>query len=416
MEHPLLRRDLQLIPARVQGRRLIAFLDPLRLVDGDLALDMGLYAILELLDGRHSVRDIQRSLSDRFTEVSVTLDRLTSFIESLDKNYLLESERFRARKDRLHKDFGAATDRCPVHAGKAYDADPSALASFIAAVEAALPPPAIDLSKSSIAGILAPHIDIGVAKSTYVDLYRHLRGRHYDRVVILGINHQIQRGLYCLCEKGFITPFGTLETDRPFVEELRQRLSPETIDADDFGHKVEHSIEFQTVFLHYYLAKPFKIVPVLCGGIHEFLLGGMSLFEDQGFQNTVALLSDMISRDDARTLVVAAVDFSHVGLKFGHQNPADVLLQEALESDREILSLLEQGRAEGVFLHAKRTRDQFNVCGLPSIILFAQLMKNYRGIQLAHHAYREAATASAVTYASMVFFDHLAVPDESLPT
>jgi len=415
MEHPLLRRDLQLIPARVQERRLIAFLDPLRLVDGDLAIDMWLYAILELLDGQHSVRDIYQSLSERFAEVSITLDQLTSFIESLDTKYLLESKRFRIRKDELYREFSAATDRYPVHAGKAYNDDPSALASFIAAVEEALPPPAVDLSTSPIAGILAPHIDISVAKSTYVDLYRHLRGRHYDRVIILGINHQIQNGLYCLCEKGFITPFGRLETDRPFVEELKQRLSPKTIDTDDFGHKMEHSVEFQTVFLHYYLAKPFKIVPVLCGGIHEYLLGGMSLFDDEGFQETVALLSDMISRDDARTLVVAAVDFSHVGLKFGHQSAADELLQGALENDREILSLLEQGKAEGVFLHARRTGDQFNVCGLPSIILFAQLMENYRGIQLAHHTYREAATASAVNYASMVFVDPLAIYEGSPP-
>ena len=403
MENPLLRRDLQLIPARVQGRRLIAFLDPLKLVAGDLALDMELYAVIELLDGRHSIQDIQLSLVKKFGGMQVGTDDLESFLEDLDRYYLLESDRFKAEKDRIYREFGAACDRRPVHAGKAYAGEASALASFISEVEEKLPPLSEDVSGSNIVGILAPHIDIGAAKSTYVDLYRRLQGKRYERAIILGINHQMQDGLYCLCEKRFITPFGRIDPDISFINELKKRLPSGTLSSDDFGHKMEHSIEFQTVFLHHYLANPFKIVPVLCGGIHEFLFEGKNLFEDRGFQKTVQTLTDMIGEEDGRTLVVAAVDFSHVGLKFGHQSAADTLLPKAMENDREIISFIEHGKAEALFENARATKDCFNVCGFPSIILFTALMRQCSGRRLDHRIYREEATASAVTYASMIF-------------
>ena len=88
--------------------------------------------------------------------------------------------------------------------------------------------------------------------------------------------------------------------------------------------RCEHSIEFQTVFLHHYL-KGTPIVPILCGGIHEFLFAKQSPFEDGRFMGFVESIREQTTKR-GKVLFVAGVDFSHVGLKFGDGMPADSIL------------------------------------------------------------------------------------------
>ncbi|MCK9273836.1 MAG: AmmeMemoRadiSam system protein B [Syntrophales bacterium] len=403
MEKPQLRRDLQLIPAAVKGRRVIVFMDPLRLAEGNLVCDMELFTVLVHLDGNHSYDEIKKQLVKAPDGVTIGLAPLRSLLDSLDKYYLLENDRFRNHMDNLHKEFKALSFRRPVHAGKAYEGDPLQLAADISSIEEELPLIHDDSSDLPIAGILAPHIDIGVAKSTYVDLYRRIKGKSYERVIILGINHQVQDGLYCVSSKNFITPFGRIEPDIPFINELQKFLPQGTLTADDFGHKMEHSIEFQTTFLHHYLTPSFKIVPILCGSIHEFIHERKSIFDDIRFRKTAEMLLKAVTGSNSRTLIISAVDLSHIGLKFGHQKTADDLLSNALFNDRLILSFIKDPNAGAIFEHSLKTEDRYNVCGLPSIILFTKVMEGFRGKCLAHRVYHEKATSSAVTYASMIF-------------
>ena len=153
--------------------------------------------------------------------------------------------------DSLFTAFSRQEPRLCVHAGKSYDSDPERLARFIEESASELPPPEFHLPE--IHAVVAPHIDIRVARHTYVNAYRHLKGRQYDLAVILGINHHHQDGLFCVSPKNFMTPFGEIRTDRDFVEALGKSALPGTLTTHDFGHKIEHSIEFQTIFLHHYL-------------------------------------------------------------------------------------------------------------------------------------------------------------------
>ena len=100
---------------------------------------------------------------------------------------------------------------------------------------------------------------------------------------------------------------------------------------------------------------------------------------------------------------MSGVDFSHVGYKFGHSLPAASLLGRATANDRVIIESLMNARAEDIFQNARETGDQFNVCGLTSMMLFSSLIGRCTAELLDHGTYDEPATNSAVTFASMVF-------------
>jgi len=402
MRHPRLRQDIQLVPTTVEGQRMIMFIDPLRLADNSFALDIQLLPILRLLTGTNDLRDIQMELMRQQSGRLIPLAEIAEFVEKLDEIYLLDNDHFRQKVNLLYETFNRQVDRDPAHAGKCYPQDSDRFSHFIEEVETNLPPWPLDFRAEDIAGMLAPHIDIMIAKHTYINLYRHLRGHQYDLVIIFGINHEWQDGLYSITEKNFITPFGKLETDREFITELRGRVPKGTLATNDYGHRTEHSIEFQTIFLHYYVENPIRIVPILCGGLHDFIHRRQNVFADERFMAMCAAITDLTQKSGKKTLMIAGVDFSHVGLKFGHRMPAETLIDMARTNDTRIISHLSAGKPEKIFEGAIVNQDQFQVCGLPSILIVSKLLQDCTATLLSHETYDEKATRSAVTYASMI--------------
>lgn len=401
IEKPALRTDIQMVMTLVEGRRMIVFQDPHDLGNQRIAVDAGAVPLLQMLDGRHEIRDIQRELTNRGGGRQIPLSDIEEFLGSLDRAFLLNSETFRREMDSLFTAFSRQERRLCVHAGKSYDSDPERLARFIEESASELPPPEFHLPE--IHAVVAPHIDIRVARHTYVNAYRHLKGRKYDLAVILGINHNHQDGLFCVSPKNFMTPFGEIRTDRDFVEALGKSARPGTLTTHDFGHKIEHSIEFQTIFLHHYL-KETPIVPILCGGIHEYLFARQNPLGDSRFLGFVEAIRAEVKKR-GKVLFVAGVDFSHVGLKFGDGAPAESILERAQANDRLILDSLLAGNGRAIYENAAGTGDQYKVCGFPALVLLAELMTGRKGILLDYQAYREPATSSAVTYASALFTD-----------
>ena len=403
MQKPRLRSDIQMVASTMEGRRVITFHDPLQLGGRTVAVDMSLLPLLELLDGRHDIRDIQMEMMSRQGGRLIFQTEIESFLNQLDRTFLLDSDLFRERMQKIREEFGSAAKRAFVHGGKCYDTDPARLSRFIEEIEYTLPPDdGQDLK--NICGILSPHIDIQVAQRTYVGAYRLLKGRSYDLVIILGVNHNPQDGLYSLSGKNYLTPYGELPADRDLVRDLREKLPKGTLSSDDFGHKMEHSIEFQTLFIHHYLKNSIPIVPILCGSLHEFILGGENLFGDERYQAMLAALRDVIRQREGKVLCVAGVDFAHVGLKFGDTLPADTLLPRTRLNDERIISCILNGETEKIFQNAVETKDQYKVCGLPAIILLSDLLRDSHRKLMAYETYDESMTQSAVTYASALFY------------
>jgi AmmeMemoRadiSam system protein B len=407
MQNPLLRADIQPVTTTVEGRRIIMFHDPYQLTDERISIDMQLLPVLQILDGRHDLRDIQMILMKGQGGSIVHISEVESLIERLDHACLLNSEFFHHKMSALRADFMNQKNRFPAYAGKSYTSGSEQLSQFIQNVESNLKPLNSENSEDSITGILAPHIDIKIAGETYVNTYRRLKGKHYDLVIVLGINHQSQNGLFSVSDKSYVTPFGDIETDRAFISDLKRNVPKGALSSDDFGHKIEHSIEFQTIFLKYYLTAPFVIAPILCGSVHEFIFKKENLFSDARFQGMVQTLNMLIQERKGRTLIVAGVDLSHVGLKFGDSLPAESTLTQARSNDEAILSFLTRDEPEKILQHAIETQDQYHVCGLPAILLFANLLRKSRADILHFETYDERETQSAVNYASIIFTESL---------
>lgn len=402
MDKPALRNDIQITAAMVSGRRMLLFRDPLQLSSEGIALDPHLLPMLRILDGRHDLADIQLELTRCRGGVLFPLSDVESILEILDRSCLLDSRYFRDRLALVHSEFLSQQVRPAAFAGKSYPASGNDLKLFIEDGEKEIQAPAPEPG-GAVTGIVAPHIDIQVAKKTYVHAYRHARERHYKTVVILGINHQMQDGLYSVSNKDYETPLGPMRTDKPFVRDLRRMLPDGTLASNDFGHKIEHSIEFQTVFLKHYLPGDCTIVPILCGSFHEIIFSGRDLLTEERFTAMIEALGTLLNKREAPVLLVAGVDFSHIGLKFGDPQPGESLLPQSLANDRKILACLEQADTAGILANALETQDRYKVCGLPALLTFSKLMEGTRGKVLGHEAYREPATGSAVTYASLLF-------------
>ena len=403
MDKPVLRREIQPFATIIKGRQMIAFHDPYHLADHNIALDIHTLPILQCLDGEHDLRDIQMMLMQRQGGRIVYISQIESFIETLNRACLLNSEFFIHKMNGLRSKFTNRQNRPPVHAGKSYIAEPGQLSQFIQDTENNLNHENIRHIPDTITGIIAPHIDIKVAGDVYINTYSSLKGKQYDRVVIFGINHHEQEGLYCISEKNYVTLFGELNTDRHFISDLRKRVPEGTLTPDDFGHMTEHSIEFQTIFLHYYLQGSFSLVPILCGSIHEFIQKKKDILSDKRFLGMVDAMKGLIQEGKGKTLLVAGVDLSHIGRKFGDQVAADAILPQATANDEAILSFLARGEPENVSQNAVDTQDRYRVCGLPALLLFSCLLKESRADILHFDTYRERETQSAVNYASLIF-------------
>jgi len=180
------------------------------------------------------------------------------------------------------------------------------------------------------------------------------------------------------------------------------KVGGDILSTDDFVHRDEHSIEFQLIFLQHILGGSyFTLVPVLCGS----LLGSLPIYTREAYRSEggrfLQVLADAAKEDE--TILVAGVDFSHIGQKFGHDMPASFMITESEKHDRELLRLLCDGDAHGFWEESIKVEDKFNVCGFSALACLLEVLPPSHGKLLAYETYREEPTKSAVSFAAVIF-------------
>jgi hypothetical protein len=206
-----------------------------------------------------------------------------------------------------------------------------------------------------------------------------------------------------LTEKDFETPFGVIKSDREGVRAL-QKAGRDVVSPHDFVHRAEHSIEFQTLFLaHLWEDAPFTLVPILCGS----LKGTLPEYRREAYLQRAGaflkVLADLLLDPLQETLLVAGVDFSHIGMKFGHQMDAAALLNEALAHDRRLLEALSQRDPTGFWEESIRVDDRYNVCGFSAMACLLEVLPFSQGRILDYQTWQEEPTRSAVSFAAAAF-------------
>jgi len=405
MENPKIRA-VEAFPVEQQDQTLICLRDPSGLAPEPIMLGMGAYFIVTLFDGRMSLRDIQAAFAKRFGEM-IPLDKLDELIAALDRAYFLDSPAFHDRERRVREEFLASPDRPAALAGLCYEKDPAKLRLELAAF---FDPPegpgraATQKKSAALAGLIAPHIDPRRGAAAYAHAYYELMAHEPpELVVILGTSHYgAGPELFSATRKNYATPLGAVQTDGAFIDRLATRYRGDLF-ADEMLHRGEHSIEFQALFLAYALgARGYQVVPILVSSFHEMVLSGVMPARDSRVESFIAALRSELDAEPRRVLILAGVDFAHVGRKFGDEFAADREVAKRVE--REDLALIEsikRGDPDGFFADIVKDRDARRICGLAPMYMQLELLRGRSARLLKYGIAMEAQSESAVSFASL---------------
>lgn len=338
--------------------------DPAELANDQLLVTLPALYLIELADGTRSCEEIASEF-DRLTGLGMPDELLEQLLERLDRSFLLDNERARARLD-------AIRPRPYRLSGSAYPADRAELAVFLDDLIGADDPAPSPPLRASI----LPHIDFFRGRDSYRAGYRHFfhgLGKGPLTVVILGISHALCRTPFILTRKDFDTPIGTVHTNQALVSQLGENLPFDPF-LDEYNHMTEHSIEFHAVLLRH-LAGPdreLSIVPVLCGSFHEALRLRFSPTALPGVSEFISGLRRLQNtRPDVHFL--ASVDLAHMGLNFEQAALDAEKLADLAQQDRETLSKVQSGDAEAFFATLQADRGIRNYCGTPAIYTLLDL-------------------------------------------
>ncbi|MCK4605213.1 MAG: AmmeMemoRadiSam system protein B [Deltaproteobacteria bacterium] len=397
----MVRRDLQFIPVQQEGHQLIFIQDHLGLAQEGRPISLPLYRVMVLLDGTNTISDLQMELMRQKGGTLVGKDEVKDLIALLDESFLLDSERFKKARDQIVADFASKKIRACSHCGRAYPDNPTELNRMLDEILASQPP--VPEPEGKIVALIAPHIDLSVGYRVYSSAYQMLNHMAPSRIVLLGVGHNMVEDFFCLTEKDFETPQGIVKNEPSAIRRLRD-TGGDIISASDFAHRSEHSIEFQTIFLHHLLAgKDFTIIPILCG----FCQSNLNEYSRSAYLEKAGPflqeLKQMIMEPGKETLVVAGVDFSHTGPKFGHEMPARSLESRSTAHDKNLLKHLSQLDAELFWEESRSVRDQYNVCGFSALACLLEVLPRCRGNILNYQIWHDEATKSAVSFSSVVF-------------
>lgn len=401
---PRLRQDIQIYPATLREQRVFVVNDPLALSSEPAIIPEAYAALLHLFDGDNTVRDLQMRMMHLRGNVLVMEEEAKKFIDELDSFYILDTHRYQEARQRAYTEFAALPVR-PAHlAGKSYPVERQELLGFMDQLFQTVGDTA-PVPLENLRALVVPHIDLNIGKRAYCRGYSSIKDTEFDRVLLLCTGHYMGDYFFSLTEKDYETPLGSVQTDREAVDFLRKGMG-KGICPVDFPHQMEHSAEFQTIFLKYLFPDMvFSIVPVLCGSFGRILSIASRPNDIPGIRIFVERLKELIVRDNSRWLVVAGVDLSHVGPKFGHESPAKFMESQFREHDRILLDNLEAGDPGGFFSELKKVEDRYNVCGASPLSILLELFEGSSATVLEYDVWYDEPTMSAVSFASALLGD-----------
>jgi AmmeMemoRadiSam system protein B len=223
--------------------------------------------------------------------------------------------------------------------------------------------------------------------------------------VVLGTSHYGEPDRFGLTRKPFATPFGIAPTETALVDELR-RAAGAAVTLEDYCHAVEHSIEFQVVFLQYLLGPRVRILPVLCGAFAAGAEADRLPEASDRVERFIGALGDVAARRGRELCFVLGVDFAHVGRRYGDRQAARAYegpLAAVAERDAARVERIVAGDAQGFWnLVLERGDDDLKWCGSSPIYTFLRAVPDARGRRLGYEQWN-IDDASVVSFGALAF-------------
>ena len=390
------------MPSPMEDRPGLVIRDPRHYSDVTLIIPPALVQCLELFDGEQSDLDLRQKL------VQITGDLEVGEIQKhltdvLSSSGFLHDDVFEQMREARIGEFAAARERQPAHAGTGYPDNPEELR---ATLKNYMGERLIDSSVEGLAGIAAPHVSPFGGWESYQSAYNMLSPeQHADKLfVILGTSHYGEPNRFGLTRKPFVTPFGAARTETSLVNELERRAG-ESIIMEDYCHSVEHSIEFQIIFLQHILGPDVRILPILCGSFAHSILRGGKPEEDVRVERFIDVLGNIAARESKRMMFVLGIDMAHMGRRYGDSFAALANTDEMVdvaERDRKRIGHISANDADAFWSDVQIRQDDLKWCGSSPLYTFLKAMPNARA-DLLNYQQWNIDEQSVVTFAGMSF-------------
>jgi AmmeMemoRadiSam system protein B len=387
------------MPSPVEDRPGLLIRDSFRYSDAVLIVPPPLVECLRCFDGEQTQLDLRAALV-RITgdlQVGAIEEQL---IEVLARSGFLEDENFQALKEQCHRAFAEATVRTPSHAGSGYPENPEDLrAQMTEWMEGAAAPAA------QLRGIAAPHVSPAGGYESYRAAFRLLGPEYKERTfVILGTSHYGAPEKFGLTRKAYVTPWGSSQTDTSLVDELI-RKAPGAVMTEDYCHAVEHSIEFQVVFLQSIFGPDVRILPILCGSYAHSIYRGGKPEANENVARFLGALGEIAARGSDRLLWVLGIDMAHMGRRYGDEFTALANEREMLAvdvRDRQRMERVAAGDAKGFWELVQENHDDLKWCGSSPVYTFLKVVPEARGTVERYEQWN-IDPQSVVSFAGMSF-------------
>jgi len=396
---PRLRANLDFMPSPVPDRPGLLIRDAYRYSDATLIIPPALIECLRCFDGETSELDLRQELV-RITGDLQVGDLQKNIVETLAASGFLEDAVYEHMREERHRQFAAEPRREPTHSGSAYPDDPSELRQTLGewmngAVNGA----------GSLMGIAAPHVSPEGGWKSYRAAYGALKSEYKDRTfVVLGTSHYGQPERFGLTRKPFATPLGESAVNLSLVETLVTGAG-DAILMEDYCHAIEHSIEFQVLFLQHVYGPDIRILPILCGSFGRSIYDGSAPEDDENIRRFFGALGDLAAREGDRLFWVLGIDMAHMGRRYGDHFTAladEGEMAQVAARDRLRIDRVNAGDAAGFWELVQQNRDDLKWCGSSPLYTFLKVAPHARG-ELNHYEQWNIDEQSVVSFAGISF-------------
>ncbi len=396
---PRLRNNLDFFPSPVPDKPGLLIRDPFHYSDSTLVIPAALVGCIEFFDGERSELELREYLVRLTGDLDVS-GLMTHLVETLSAAAFFEDETFARRKEQAEREFASAPVRHAMQAGGGYPPDEATLQETLRGYMQGAP-----AADGRVVAIAAPHVSPFGGIEAYRAAYSALAPADAERTfVILGTSHYGEPDRIGLTRKPFVTPFGETTPDLALVDRIEKGAGAGAA-MEDYCHAIEHSIEFQVVFLQYLFGPKIRVVPVLCGSYaRSIYLGGLPE-DNESVRRIFGALGEIAAHEGERLLWVLGVDMAHMGRRYGdgfEARAGDGEMQMVEARDRERVRSVESGDARRFWERVQENRDDLKWCGSAPIYTFMKSVPNARG-KLRHYQQWNIDEQSVVSFAGMEF-------------
>jgi AmmeMemoRadiSam system protein B len=168
---------------------------------------------------------------------------------------------------------------------------------------------------------------------------------------------------------------------------------------------VEHSIEFQIVFLQHLYGPDVRVLPILCGPFVKSIYEGGRPEDNESLARFFEALGNIGARESERLFWVLGVDMAHIGQRYGDPlrvtaNTGEMLI--IAQRDRQRIRHINEGDIEGYWSLVQERHDDLKWCGACPMYTFMKVMPGLRSDLLDYHQW-QIDPASVVSFAALRF-------------